>query len=524
MPLHFADSVRTESSASLDAHTLARYYWRVMLCGTLAFVVLVFWIGWVGWQRQYVAEVHLAQQRVDESAVRLRAIVKSADDHIVQLRSWAHTFPAVASEPHASFVQQTTSKMGDRQGGGEFTLDELLPETAQRKPGQLFALATATQGRADNKPSNLALGLSMLERVGDGLKTSQFLRWTYFNAAAGNMLVVSPWAPKTEFLDAASTIDAFLQRSLQYEVATQALPQNNPQRLPYWTKVYKDQGTAGLMVSHGAPVYWGNEFIGVVATDLQLAFLDSFLSEFRDREGELLIANDYGQILADRRVSSATADIRRVDARMLSARGADERLGEQIVFRAVLDKPRWTIVHQLPRATLYARVYQAHSAMLFLLTLLVLAVFALNYVLWRMYVAPALTIAQYVAMDTPEPINHLWAVPPMWQPWVQSVTRAFHDRQQYFEELQLSYEMLEQRVTERKEELEAANQQLEALSVTDALTGAWNRRHLLNMLEQQRERITRGAPNLSLLMVDLDHFKRINDTYGHAAGDAVLRV
>jgi len=494
-----------------------------MLCGTLSFVLLIFWIGWIGWQQQYLAEMQLAQQRVDESAVRLKAIVKAADDEIVQLRTWADTFPAVASQRYATFIQQTARRKDARPSGGGFTLDELIPETAQRKPGQLFALTTAAQRRADNMPSNLALGLSMLERVGDGLKTSQFLRWTYFNAAAGNMLVVSPWAPKADFLESASSIEAFLKKSLQYEVATKALPHNNPKRLPYWTKVYKDQGAAGLIVSHGAPVYWGNEFIGVVATDLQLAFLGGFLSEFHDSEGELLIANEYGQVLGDRRVPSTTADIKLIESHMLSASGTGERLGNNVVFRAALDSPRWTVVHELPISILSARVYRAHSAMLFLLALLMLAVFALNYVLWRMYVAPALTIAQFVAMDSSEPITSSWAVPTMWQPWVQSMTRAFHDRQQYFEELQLSYEILEQRVIERTEELEAANQQLEALSVTDPLTGAWNRRHLLNMLDQQRDRLTRGAPNLSVLMIDLDHFKRINDTYGHAAGDAVLR-
>ena len=62
-----------------------------------------------------------------------------------------------------------------------------------------------------------------------------------------------------------------------------------------------------------------------------------------------------------------------------------------------------------------------------------------------------------------------------------------------------------------------------ALSVTDALTGLANRRHLFRQLEQEVARAARFRTHVSLLMVDLDHFKDFNDTAGHIAGDAVLR-
>jgi diguanylate cyclase (GGDEF)-like protein len=60
------------------------------------------------------------------------------------------------------------------------------------------------------------------------------------------------------------------------------------------------------------------------------------------------------------------------------------------------------------------------------------------------------------------------------------------------------------------------------LSITDPLTGLFNRRSILAHLEQERERSVRKGPVLSILMVDLDHFKRINDDWGHEAGDYAL--
>ena len=60
-------------------------------------------------------------------------------------------------------------------------------------------------------------------------------------------------------------------------------------------------------------------------------------------------------------------------------------------------------------------------------------------------------------------------------------------------------------------------------SLTDALTGLYNRRYLTRRLEEEIARAQRYAQPLSCLFIDVDHFKRINDTYGHAAGDEVLR-
>jgi len=62
------------------------------------------------------------------------------------------------------------------------------------------------------------------------------------------------------------------------------------------------------------------------------------------------------------------------------------------------------------------------------------------------------------------------------------------------------------------------------LSSTDSLTGLMNRRAFLSVLEQELDRVTRGGEHALLLALDIDHFKRVNDRYGHPAGDHVLRV
>ncbi len=72
-------------------------------------------------------------------------------------------------------------------------------------------------------------------------------------------------------------------------------------------------------------------------------------------------------------------------------------------------------------------------------------------------------------------------------------------------------------------ELQKANEQLKALSRTDGLTGLLNRRSWEELLEQEFSRCRRNRKASSLVMFDIDHFKQVNDNYGHPAGDEVIR-
>ena len=70
-----------------------------------------------------------------------------------------------------------------------------------------------------------------------------------------------------------------------------------------------------------------------------------------------------------------------------------------------------------------------------------------------------------------------------------------------------------------KAQVNTLNEQI----LLDPLTGLFNKRHLLQSLEKEMERTQRSGQPTSLIMFDADHFKQVNDTYGHSAGDRVLR-
>jgi diguanylate cyclase (GGDEF)-like protein len=65
--------------------------------------------------------------------------------------------------------------------------------------------------------------------------------------------------------------------------------------------------------------------------------------------------------------------------------------------------------------------------------------------------------------------------------------------------------------------------EIERLAVTDGLTGLFNHRHFQERLAQEFNRLERFSDPISLLIIDIDHFKKVNDTYGHPVGDSVLK-
>ncbi|MDH5544439.1 MAG: diguanylate cyclase [Gammaproteobacteria bacterium] len=76
----------------------------------------------------------------------------------------------------------------------------------------------------------------------------------------------------------------------------------------------------------------------------------------------------------------------------------------------------------------------------------------------------------------------------------------------------------------QSDELKRMNEEFRILSITDALTGLYNRRHFEELIAVEVSLTARHGDNNSLMIIDIDHFKRINDTYGHLTGDSVLKT
>ncbi|HVL57802.1 MAG TPA: diguanylate cyclase, partial [Burkholderiaceae bacterium] len=106
--------------------------------------------------------------------------------------------------------------------------------------------------------------------------------------------------------------------------------------------------------------------------------------------------------------------------------------------------------------------------------------------------------------------------------WVETSSRRIERSDGEVELVSTSHDITWRRQAEQ--ELLDANRRLARLAATDALTGVPNRHQFDQALDVEWRRAMRGNQSLSLLMIDVDYFKRYNDSYGHPAGDACLRT
>jgi diguanylate cyclase (GGDEF)-like protein len=88
---------------------------------------------------------------------------------------------------------------------------------------------------------------------------------------------------------------------------------------------------------------------------------------------------------------------------------------------------------------------------------------------------------------------------------------------------QMELRLLNEQLGAQQKSLQEANARLETLATVDGLTGLKNHRTFQEELEREYQKCRRYGPELSLLLLDVDHFKQYNDTYGHPAGDEVLK-
>jgi diguanylate cyclase (GGDEF)-like protein len=92
------------------------------------------------------------------------------------------------------------------------------------------------------------------------------------------------------------------------------------------------------------------------------------------------------------------------------------------------------------------------------------------------------------------------------------------------ETLQEASDNLEKEVMSRTSELKKAKDNLEQMSITDGLSGLYNCRYLTHSLESELRRAKRYDRTLALLLMDIDYFKNLNDSYGHRCGDYVIKT
>ncbi len=290
---------------------------------------------------------------------------------------------------------------------------------------------------------------------------------------------------------------------------------------PYW-----DAALDEAVVMTAVPIYGTGaqrELLGVLSGKVNFDAVEAVLERFAPGEsGRAYVVTAGGAIITGSQLSSQEAMDTRVEPGNLIA--LEESQGGTAAYRdehgtdvvGTLERvPRvnWAVIAQVPLAEAYGPIKRLRNFTLVLVASLLVVVGAIAYMLGLLIVRPLARLTDGAAEVATGDLSI--DLPVVGGGEVSYLTEVFND--------------MVARLREGREALDAANEslrkkndELQRLSITDGLTGLYNRRHLMETLDTERRRADRSERTFALLMVDVDHFKKFNDRFGHQAGDEVL--
>jgi diguanylate cyclase (GGDEF)-like protein len=262
-------------------------------------------------------------------------------------------------------------------------------------------------------------------------------------------------------------------------------------------------------------------YLGTLGTKVNLRAMVEILASYAtDPSYELCVLTRKGQILAgsnvpvtqQRKIEAATA--RRLFAReMTPVEFVDSRGTEVVGALRQVPELEWGIVAHKDRAQAYAAIVRMRNYTLLLICTVLLGIGVAAYLICLTIVRP---LNRLTRGSTEVAGGQLELRLPVYgRSDVGYMTEVFNDmvaRLRKFHDENVAI----------TEELRERNVELHEISITDGLTGLYNRTYMPEALAREMARAKRHERSFSILMIDIDHFKRFNDTHGHQAGDDVL--
>lgn len=266
-----------------------------------------------------------------------------------------------------------------------------------------------------------------------------------------------------------------------------------------------DSGSATTMEVAVPIVGATGRFLGVLAARLNFNGIGQLLPGLvAGRDGRLVVVRPDGHAIASiggTVMALPEATLRRLEQADGASVAYDAPDGVAVLGAlAAVPRTDWNVVAEIPAATAYADIRRLRNTTVLLVLVLLLVVGSLAHALGLLIVRPLERLSR--AADRVAGGDLAVDVPASGGGELFQLAGVFND--------------MVRRLREGRTELER-------LTVTDELTGLANRRRLTMELEREVRRSERNGRALAVLMLDVDRFKHFNDTYGHPAGDAVLK-
>jgi len=264
--------------------------------------------------------------------------------------------------------------------------------------------------------------------------------------------------------------------------------------------------------------------IALLGAKLSFSAFDRLLTYTKTDTRETYIINKQGKILASAHLFSSPH--REVDLDHARVAKLYDHEGQpttyvsyagQTVIGALKVVPSlgWGVVAETDKSKAFSPIESLQRTTLILVGCLLVGIGLCAYILGATIVSPLRRITQ--GADQVAAGNLAVALPVNTHSEVGYLTQVFNHM---VDRLRRSREELDN----VNSELQEKNNKLHQLAITDELTGLFNRKHLMETLNAEITRSKRNDHSFALLVIDIDHFKLINDTYGHQKGDEVLHL
>ena len=274
---------------------------------------------------------------------------------------------------------------------------------------------------------------------------------------------------------------------------------------PYWDELLQ-QVILTIAVPVKAP---DGRFLGALTAKLNFGSIDEVVRSLALGEsGHVYLLNEDGAVMVSSRlvpaallrVELASETVRAFAHPETASLEYTDPLGNDVVgtLNEVPDLG-WSAVAELTTEEAFVQIAELRNQTLSSVVVLVLSIGLMAYLLGLTIVRPLNRLTDGAAQVAKGDLEI--DLPVVTRGELGSMTRVFNDM---------------------VARLRSGREELERLSITDDLTGLYNRRHVMSVLGAEVARFDRQAVPFAVLMVDIDHFKKYNDSFGHQAGDAVL--
>jgi PAS domain S-box-containing protein len=365
-----------------EADIMRRFTWIARLAA-VPILTITIGLGAFAYAQAYDAALNHHREAMAERVRGVEQIVVATHDHVAEMKLQLST------------VRENAHKLAPSS-----TMASLDPaEYASPENG----MVVAAPGQHDNNSfrHDLAAAESLLPSMRSAREIRSYLQWNYIFDGEKRFLVTSTWVPAEEFWQSDDWQKEF-DDLFAYDIFTMAMPERNPAGDAFWTPAYVDAFGAGLMVSYGAPVMANGKFVAVAGADVLLDFLSKFLAGFPDTEGQFLIADQAGNLIASKNGLPSkeilTVQSMLGDAFAVATASPDfAQAGGLLVAKSPIAGTPWTLFHTIESNSIVKTALASTLPYGLVVAALFLTLAGLYAALASAFVKPAMQLVEFVS-------------------------------------------------------------------------------------------------------------------------------